>query len=481
MKGFVRWVSVVAAAAALAVSCSKDKPSGSLSFDSPAVFVQAGEQVTVGFTASSNIAASSYSVTAKPAGWDEPQVNAAARTITIQVPRTFGDGVAESGTVTLSGAPSGGAIVSASVFVGKVDEIRLEGPANSFIANQANTHYTFDAMRMGDGKTTLATASVHVVWQSASGLLQYVALEDGEVSFYVGTDDNGDRKEGNALIGAYDRSGTLIWSWHVWVTDYDPNGDDGTVEYNGYTLMTRNLGALKNANTTSEEILSSYGLYYQWGRKEPFIGPSTYTAGQGASAAMYDGKGTRVMMKTVESDGQTGTMAYATQHPLTYITVEGKDADWLYPSAATVVTTRWADTKTVNDPCPAGWRVAPAAAFDGLHIVEDLNAADAANLYYDKYGWTLSDGAHSSLFIGAGYRIYLDGKISNIYDNLPVRSEAIDMQPWVGYYWTSGTKGELSSSFYFWFNKSNVPGSGVRNNAPMGRANGMQVRCVKIK
>lgn len=480
MKGFVRWVSVVAAAAALAVSCSKDKPSGSLSFNTPAVFAQAGEQVTVGFTASSNIAASSYSITAKPTGWDDPQVNVTARTITIQVPDTFGDNVAETGTVTLSGSPNGGAIVSASVFVGVVDEISLEGSANSYIANKPVTHYRFDAMRKSDG-TSLATTSVKVVWQSATGLLQYVGLEAGKVSFYVGADDDGNIKEGNALIGAYDQSGALIWSWHVWVTDYDPDAAGSTVEYNGYTLMNRNLGSTDNANSTSAEILASYGLYYQWGRKEPFIGPGTYTASQGASATMYDGSGTRVVSETVVSGAETGTMAYATQHPLTFITVKDKDADWLHPSAATVVVTRWADTKTVNDPCPAGWRVAPAAAFDGLHIVDDLNAADAANLYYDKYGWTLSDGAESSLFIGAGYRVYLDGKISNIYDNLPVRSEAIDMQPWVGYYWTTGTTGTLSSSLYFWFNKSDVPGSGVRNGTSMGRANGMQVRCVKIK
>ena len=50
MKGFVKLIAVVVTAAAFAVSCSKDKDSGAVSFDKPAVFIDAPSgMATVGF------------------------------------------------------------------------------------------------------------------------------------------------------------------------------------------------------------------------------------------------------------------------------------------------------------------------------------------------------------------------------------------------------------------------------------------------
>ena len=58
-------------------------------------------------------------------------------------------------------------------------------------------------------------------------------------------------------------------------------------------------------------------------------------------------------------------------------------------------------------------------------------------------------------------------------------SDLVEMQPWVGYYWTAGEVGALSPAFCFWYKADDVAASDVRNGRPMGRANGMQVRCVK--
>ncbi len=477
MKGFARRVLALACATALAVSCNKDDASGSLSFAAPAVFVAAGERATVSYAAS-GVAASSLGVSGTPDGWEEPVLDVAARTITIKAPLgdTDADGkkVAESGTITLTGRAGERTAVTAKLFVARAATVAHADRSNCYLVSQPGTHHTFDALHRPDG-VQLATASVEIVWQSRTGLIEYLALEDGRVSFYVpeGTDDP--LKEGNALIGAYDKRGDLLWSWHVWVADYDPEAPEGVVSVDGVTMMRRNLGALGSANGTSEDILASYGLYYQWGRKEPFIGPNTYQASQGASAAMYNGKSRRVYLTTEASDAKTGTQEYAVRHPLTFLTAE-KDADWCAESGAV----RWAQTKTVYDPCPAGWRVADPSAFAGWTIAEPLDGADAADRYADKFGWQLERNGVQALFIGAGYRLYLDGKINNIYDNLPVRNAAMDMQPWTGYYWTTeAASAGVASAFYFWFNKSDVPGSGVHNGEAMGRANGMPVRCVK--
>lgn len=470
MKGLVRLVSVVVAAAALFASCSKDKESGTLSLDKPAVFLRAGQTVTVGFSGT-NIR--TYSVTSKPEGWADPVLDVSAMTISVTAPSTFDDGEDMSGSFVLTGAPYEGSVVSASLFAAVTStEDRSGEPANSYLLTKPETNYLFDARHKGDGRSSLATASVGVIWQTSANLIQYVTLDGDKASFYVGAGDDAKIKEGNALIGAYDADGTLIWSWHIWTAaDFDAEAE--ALDYSGYKVMSRNLGALKNANATTAEIFASYGLYYQWGRKDPFIGPATYNAANGSSGAMYNGSGSRVYLETAESDSSVGTEAYAVQHPLTFITGnEASDNDWLWTSNDAM----WAETKTVNDPCPYGWKVAPAATFDGMTIVGQPTKADV-----DKYGWTLSRNGVESLYIGAGRRRYDNSTILNVYNPLPKGRSALEAQPWEGLYWTSGTQsGAQSSALHFWFEKLNTTG-GLENGVPYARANGMQVRCVKVE
>lgn len=94
-------------------------------------------------------------------------------------------------------------------------------------------------------------------------------------------------KVGNALIGAYnnaDCTGDVLWSWHIWVTDIEPNNVGNAIRYTtyswdnngintatripGYQVMPCNLGATALVNTSSGKKAS--GLLYQWGRKDPF-------------------------------------------------------------------------------------------------------------------------------------------------------------------------------------------------------------------
>ena len=425
MKRFAGLVCAVAAVVFFA-SCSKDKESGTIAFDSPAVFLNAGDAVTVGFSAS-NI--ESFSITGKPTGWSDPVIDAANRTITVVSPEKFDDDndAVKSGSVTLTGKVHGGSTASATLFVGVVDTEDLSRkPANSYLINKKETNYLIDAMYKGD-LTELATSSVDVVWQSRSNLIQYLELKDGKASFYVAADsDDGDKiKEGNAVIGAYDAGGTLIWSWHVWAADYDPEAEGGAVDFNGYSMMTRNL----------------------------------------------------VYLRTAASSAETGTVAYAVQHPLTFITgVSGSENDWLWSAHSDDL---WsASKKSAYDPCPYGWQVAPSAVFDGLKLVGAPTAADA-----DKYGWGLTDPERgtSSLFIGAGRRRYDNSTILNVYNPVTVRSVAEEAQPWEGLYWTAGTlSGTKSPAFHFWFEKKTT-GGGLENNVPYARANGMSVRCVRVQ
>lgn len=480
MRGFVRLMAVVVTAAVFVVACSKDKDSGKITLDSPAVFfAQAGGSATVGFTAQ-NI--KTLSATSKPTGWDEAVVDLAGATISVKAPSAedieSGDAV-KTGSFSFTGYTPGGTLVSATLFAGIVTTKDISAEvANSYIVTEPETNYLIDATRKGDG-SQLATSYVNVVWQTASGFVQYADFEDGKASFYIGadSDDATKIKQGNAVIGAYDADGELIWSWHIWATDYDPDAEGGTVDFNGYTLMNRNLGALANDNSTTDKILASYGLYYQWGRKDPFIGPNTYQGSEGSGASMYSGSGSRVYLKMTESSAETGTMEYAIRNPLVFITgVADTDNDWLWSGRSDGL---WsADDnvadKSVNDPCPYGWRVAPSGAFADLRIVGTPAVGDEA-----KYGWTLTDGNAESFFIGAGRRRYDNGKILNIYNPLPkVRSDAMEAQPWEGLYWTTAVSRTQAAALHFWFEKLDTS-AGIENSVPYARANGLQVRCVK--
>ena len=74
-----------------------------------------------------------------------------------------------------------------------------------------------------------------------------------------------------------DASDPIYWTWHVWVTDDPTNG----IEYSkGFETdldeirfdplhMDRNLGAV-SAEFLGNDWNKSSGLFYQWGRKDPF-------------------------------------------------------------------------------------------------------------------------------------------------------------------------------------------------------------------
>ncbi len=473
-KRFAGWCWALAAA--LFISCGDDDVTGSLSYDSPAIFFAEGETapVTVHFTASN---LNSFTVSSKPTGWDDIVLNAASQTVTVTPPTSFDNGEAKTGSVVLSGTGGGGATGSASLFVGVVGRADLSAQrANSYIINKKETNYLIDVEHRSDN-TSLATASVGVIWQSRTNLIQYLTLENGKASFYVGAETDGEDpiKSGNAVIGAYDAAGALLWSWHVWAADYDPSQAAGQCTFNGYTMMDRNLGALASSNESIDKLLASYGLYYQWGRKDPFIGPTTYSFASGSVATIYNGNNSSVTVTPVASSTSNGTQDYARLNPQIFISgVSDSDYDWLWSHDATLWTAP-GSAKSLYDPCPEGWRVAPAAAFEGLTpTAESLAWANT------KYSVTLGKEGVTSLFMGTGRRTYHDGKFQNLYfsDAQPMSTRADEAQPWIGLYWTSNAAGEnLSTALYFHYGNTEA----VQTAYSLRRANGLPVRCVKAE
>jgi len=182
------------------------------------------------------------------------------------------------------------------------------------------------------------------------------------------------RAEGNAVIYVKDSSGNIAWSWHIWVTSYNPNAStngttytytatDGTSSSTN-TFMDRNLGA-KNA---TQGDVGTFGFYYQWGRKDPFPGPASWSASNSYNSQpiynetgnqlteLADNTGTGVIRESVTS-AYSNYLSMSIQHPLTYYT----GTDWYSTSIHADlwggIASGTSTTKTVYDPCPFGWKV----------------------------------------------------------------------------------------------------------------------------
>lgn len=470
---YLKLICVVLLSAVAFAACSDDDKEGSVRWERKSLFMTYGESVTVS-VGGDNIG--TYSISSVPEGWETPTVNMESMTVTIVAPEAPADTVAVSGDVKLRGVTYGGETVYANLFVSlDTPEVDFTAqPANSYLANKPGALYRIDVSRNLAGEK-FNVASLGVIWQPSTNFVKYLTLEeDGTATFFLSadTEDESLVREGNALIGAYDEAGNILWSWHIWAVNYDAEAE--ALAYGDYTMMSRALGQLENVTTDKESILASYGLYYQWGRKDPFPGPSTYNAAKGVTMSLFDGDSNVVTLATVASDATTGSYAYTNAHPNHFISVKDKNAAWNQSITTEVKGWEHTQQKSVNDPCPYGWRVAPAEAFDGMTIVDDLTVADASTKYAEQYGWTMQKNGVESFYFAGGRRVYADALIQNVFDESLTRNVATEAQPWVGYNWTAEGK-----VFAFWFNKQAPAESSLRNDLKFSTANGMMVRCVK--
>lgn len=235
------------------------------------------------------------------------------------------------------------------------------GAANCHVVKPGGT-LTIKAVK-GNSTTALEFDNATLVWQDAIGLVSSVSGNGSEGVVVVRLADG---KEGNAVVAA--RNGDrIVWSWHVWVTDYDPEADIFEwTDANGitYKYMDRNLGAL-SAEKYSKESL---GLMYQWGRKDPFPGGDDVESQ--IQKRIYDINGNQIYMKIEErptyNDNTSTNLQLAIEHPDVFYGAPSSSwpvVDWLTDKAALQNNDLWGgktNAKTVYDPCPEGWRI-PAA------------------------------------------------------------------------------------------------------------------------
>lgn len=283
----------------------------------------------------------------------------------------------------------------------------LIGPANSFIIPEAGD-YKFNATVMGNGNaglhstfpitsTAINPEGAVLVWEEVEGLITDLKLQDGFICFTCAN------KDGNAVVAATAADGTILWSWHLWSAEPPKDVDCGT-----WTLMDRNLGATM---PSGEE---SFGLYYQWGRKDPFSRVLAFdsASGEGWYHPVVGGGDD-------EANADIHCVAYSVAHPIEFIAKSNRNDDWLIePNQRYLWGLNWEvdgnidfqPFKSVFDPCPKGYAIATPNCMAAGTGNEGANASRnsdnsytifngkifvpaAGFVYIGGYGWYDADGA----------------------------------------------------------------------------------------
>jgi len=291
-------------------------------------------------------------------------------------------------------------------------DLSAAGTANCYIVSAPGT-YSFKAVK-GNSNDAASAAKAEVLWESfgtdevpeVGAIISEVSYADNRVVFTTPET----LKNGNAVIAVKDEMNQISWSWHIWVCEgYDAVATGQVYYHDAGTLMDRNLGA----TSATPDKAGVVGLMYQWGRKDPFLGPKMckLTFQKAASTLSWPAP--------VASDAEHGTVEFTVKNPTTFITANATtDHDWLFAARDN---TLWKESeKTIFDPCPAGWRI-PAGASNGVwakasattsefkwpndRTIFALNFStkwgDAENIWYTASGFlTESTGTLSGTSIG---------------------------------------------------------------------------------
>ena len=410
-------------------------------------------------------------------------------------------------------------------------DLSVDETANSYICGKAGQAYTFNATVQGNGTPTpgadglasttgdnnytptiltpSAAYTVRVLWSMGGiapsadtgggdatnvddglysvikkGTLAYDA-STGYISFTT-TAATLPADAGNAVIGLFSGT-TLLWSWHIWFTDYNPD-----VQYDAYKtsaaghpnpllMMKYNLGATDQSGALSN-VANTYkhGFHYQWGRKDPFLSGVAETTNCTAGSQYYYNKAAGVADFVYNGTG--GSLALGYGNPMRFYTNSSSPYDW---QGSTVKHDLWGNPgitwsgdlnsesgiKTCFDPCPPGWKVPPRGTWNAIFgttaVTTNTNVtpnvlggtgsfAMGYNFYYTAVG-----SGSTTFYPASGYRYYSSG--------------ALLVVSTYGFYWCSSPYSSGSTGAGILYFDS----GGVNPLNGSYRASGFGVRCAQ--
>ena len=351
---------------------------------------------------------------------------------------------------------------------------KVSSPSNCYVV-PPNRAVIFPVSRANQDGTTRITNvnsgwTTELLWTdkpnplTSSGTVKSVTAQftDGTIKVETGS------AEGNAVVVAK-VNGVIVWSWHIWVTSYDPNIASNQASNNGFTFMNRNLGAINN----TPQNTGSTGLLYQWGRKDPFPGSSSYSAV--LEPTIY-GPNNPAIIKMTAPNTYTDQEPYnnlenSIRNPLsfyfkTFDTGGPNGYDWYSTTSGIHNENLWGgnSSKSVYDPSPEGWRV-PKSGTGTSSPWYGLNYTGLTFNY--GYNWSSSVGWYPA----TGYRAYRDGVLMKIGE--------------FGVCWSASVSPVQGNKIYvylFYFKNGKVVTDYTYINKELEdyyRASGFSIRCVK--
>ena len=235
------------------------------------------------------------------------------------------------------------------------ENLSANGTANCYIVSGEGDYY-FDATVMGCGDSgiiagvefhsetsVLFPESVAIVFNH-NDVVSDVTLDKtaGIVRFHA------TGAEGNAFISVKNSRNTVVWSWHIWCTDSPRERTHTNPDQLQFTVLDRNLGATSADPADGE---ATYGLYYQWGRKDPFD-LTAATTGMATNSSHAFAFAIRYPQRAYSEDGNADGNWY------------GGLNDYLWGNPDYGRNHYLKDlVKTIYDPCPVGYMIPPANTF----------------------------------------------------------------------------------------------------------------------
>ena len=301
-------------------------------------------------------------------------------------------------------------------------------------------------------------ANACLIWQDSDKLISDIKYDAASkyVSFEV---KQATIHNGNAIIAVRDNSNTILWSWHIWVTEEDLTPVEITNQQKvNYNILPVNLGwcGLGNAteyaqrevkvrikqtegNKTADLTLNQTGhliesdrtngncTFYQWGRKDPML-PG-------------NGKGdTDKSCYTTDNQYQFSPTGLNTSEIKDYIKYPyrfniNKHMDYQYYNMWSVDNEKtYANDdkviKSVYDPSPVGFSIPASNAFSGFTTTgqgtsnpSEFNVNGSFNKGWLFYGKPGKSGS-TVFFSASGHRDSSSGSLGDVSSR--------------GYYWVAG-------------------------------------------
>lgn len=234
----------------------------------------------------------------------------------------------------------------------------------------------------------LSPHSVSLLWQDAGQPIRHVELVQGAVRFKLKTPFT----PGNAVLGAYDEDGQIIWSWHIWLCNESVSAVND--------IMDRNLGAMNIDTYVGAGVIDTYGLYYQWGRKDPTMGPMTwnYNIFDMRTAEYHTIDGERNDVSEVYMSGAAPSIIDGVRNPTVILAPSDLSPDYIYDWLYYKEDDLWggiSGKKTIYDPCPYGYKV-PTDEISiflasGTPISDNGFGLTKDGLFFPSAGWKGDD------------------------------------------------------------------------------------------